>query len=609
MLFRSPFPNGNEPYQILHQIDSGTADSATAFCLNDSGAAWGTGNGLVKVGDLVEETGSGTYATVTAVTGQQLTLDADIFPLGTENYKVYAVMGRGYATADTLDHLVDSTAKWADGADIFPAGTGNYELYHSYCLTHKQDPVTSFYGVTVDWSINITAGSTFYIYNYVAVSGTADTAPGNPLYDNDNTDFTTLGLLTSDLVFNYTNPAVANIRTVPYTIHPHAMDLSAGIFSTNDAYRILRFRNTNTSLTDIKDVGYATSNTSGSLVDSVGGWGTGAGPIFVGDIVYNVTTQQYAMVTNVADANLTLSWAISFTANDRYIILRQRGLLFVWGSGGNVVGSIVSINDHTVVYQAAVSFAGSNPVALSDGLGNAIVVYLNGGDIYARKLTGAGTTLWNTQIDTSHTGETIVKVISDTNGGVIVVYGVGANLYVQRISSAGALNWTVGGTAVGNPAAITGGDLDVIYDSISDDVYLATTISTDIWGARVDGGTGVVWSGYISNPAGASIQQKPKLYHDGTDLVVVWEDNRFLSFSGYGIFGIHLNPASGAVVAGWYADTTSADDDGVALILNNYNESVGNIQIMPYGAGTAAVLIWEDFRTAGEGCNLVYFGI
>jgi hypothetical protein len=237
-------------------------------------------------------------------------------------------------------------------------------------------------------------------------------------------------------------------------------------------------------------------------------------------------------------------------------------------------------------------------------MGNAIVVYNNTAapsQVVVRKLNGAGNLVWGpVDVDTQGAvAETIWKVIPDNAGGVIVLYEVSGVLRVQRIDSSGARQWGANGQAFGNPAAAS--QVDMAYVG-GNDVILVANIGGNIWAARV--GT-INWAGYyISNPAGT--QQNPKIFLNGADTIVTWEDDRFQSFSGRGIFGIKINASTGIRDAGWYADTTSTDLNGVAFVLNDYNEYWSKILLVPYNNGSGALLFWEDYRTAGEGINLLY---
>jgi len=286
-------------------------------------------------------------------------------------------------------------------------------------------------------------------------------------------------------------------------------------------------------------------------------------------------------------------------------------VLYVWQSAGPLVrGRIMNIESGAapVDLRAPWTIAnGSNPTAISDGMGNAIVVYNNTAapsQVVVRKLNGAGNLVWGpVDVDTQGAAaETIWKVISDNAGGVIVLYDVSGGLRVQRIDSSGARQWGANGHAFENPAAAT--HVDMAYVG-GNDVILVANIGGDIWARRV--GT-TNWAGYyISNPAGT--QQNPKIFLNGADAIVVWEDDRFLSFAGRGIFGIKINATTGARDAGWYADTTGTDLNGVAFVLNDYNEYWGNILLVPYNNGNNAHLIWEDYRTPFEGINLFYKNI
>jgi len=78
--------NVAEGGSILDDQVTGSATSASASHLVDSGASFITGH--VKVGYTVNNTDDTTSALVTNVTATDLTLDADIFPLGSEAYSI-----------------------------------------------------------------------------------------------------------------------------------------------------------------------------------------------------------------------------------------------------------------------------------------------------------------------------------------------------------------------------------------------------------------------------------------------------------------------------------------------------------------------------------------
>lgn len=91
---------------------------------------------------------------------------------------------------------------------------------------------------------------------------------------------------------------------------------------------------TNIPMPNIITYAQATSTSVGILIDSTRNFfSSGVNPlnVQVGDIVYNTTAQQAAMVTNVDSATqLTLSGAITMTIGDNYTLY----------SGTNITGSV-----------------------------------------------------------------------------------------------------------------------------------------------------------------------------------------------------------------------------------------------------------------------------
>ncbi len=542
-------------------VASTLTGTATGYLLNSLYDTAATFTATVSVNDLVINTDDSLHATVSAVIDDHtLTLSADIFD-----------------------------------------GTENYAIYHNYCTTHTS--VEPFYEFVLDGNLNATDGANITLYDYTGISGTSDIPPTNPLFD-DAADFTAAGVANGDVALNFTDKLLATVTTATYTLTACALDLDTDIFTDADGYSIIRFINANTDASHIITLGTATSYTASHLIDSSNTFAT----VHAGDIAYNLSDNTYAMVTAVAANNLTLTRDIFDNGNERYLIISRRGVLYVWQAAGPLVrGQILTIEGGSapVTLRPAWTIAnGSNPTAISDGMGSALVVYNNTAtpsQVVVQKLDGTGTSAWGpVEIDTQNaSAETIHIVQSDTAGGVIVLYSLGGNMRVQRIDATGARQWGANGQALGNPAAPT--QVDMAYVG-GNDVIVVANISGDIWAVRV--GT-TSWAGYYVSNA-TDTQQNPKIFLNGADTIIVWEDDRFLSFAGYAIFGMKINASTGVRDAGWYADTTSSDLNGIAFILNDYNEYWGNIALVPYNNGAGALLLWEDYRTPGEGINIYY---
>lgn len=633
------FPNGNEPYTVFDNtpqmttITSGDANSAFTNHLIDATADFNTAG--VFVGDEVRNDSTMNYATITEVTKYVLTLDSNIFTIGNEPYTIFdntsemskirdAAAGARWVdrlfdvqgtftagvtvgdlvinTTDTISAFVSSITNDRTivlSSDIFDDGNEDYAIYHNYCVTHTS--VAPFYEIVLDGDLNANDSDIITLYDYKGISQTSDIPPANPLFD-DAANFIA-NVANNDIALNFTDKLWATVTTATYALTARALDLTANIFTDADVYSIIRFLNTNTTASDIITVGAATAYTANHLIDSSNTFAT----VSAGDVVVNLTDNTYAIVTNVAANDLTLSRDIFDTGNERYLIYRRRGVLYVWQNGTNIQGKILSIEgggDPATLKAEWTIANGTNPTAISDGMGNALVVYNNTAapaQIVVRKLDGTGTSLWGpVEVDTQNiSAESIHLVQSDNAGGMIVLYSIGGALRVQRIDASGNRQWGANGQAIANPAAII--DVDMAYAG-GNDVIVVANISGDIWACRV--GT-TNWAGYyVSNPSGT--QQNPKIFLNGADTIIVWEDNRFRTFSGYGIFGIKIDAATGNRNALWYADTSNTDLNGVAFVLNDFNEYWSNILLVPYNNGSGALLFWEDWRTPNEGSNIFY---
>jgi|GEM_PF-1254705 len=517
-----------------------------------------------------------------------------------------------------------------DDGSFAVAGGEDYEIYHDqYCETHLADGNAldiDFYRITADWAMGFTEPVTVYnSYNtdYTA-NMTADELPGpNPLFDNDS-NFIASGVANGDIVLDFTDDTRATVDG-SYTVHRHALRLNGDIAQDGDEYAIIRFTDGVTTQGDIATVGIVTSDGTGVLNDSSS---TFPG-VVVGSVVFNFTTQEYAMVTGIVpNDHLDLSRNdIVFTTGDRYMVFRQSGVLYIWEQAGNIYCRTMRMANGTTQLRATASlFAGTQPHAIPDGAGNALLIYRDAGNIIrARLLNSRGATINGPiAIDTVHANMSIIKVeqdrttLYDRKGAfVLYTYGGGANLAVQWVrNNAGTLDvgvaqpvlWPSGGNTITGLATTS---RDIIFDYNFGLPYAIVTYeqASKIYARSVGQ---ISWGPIgVSTPA-TGIQQKPRIYVRGPETIILWEDNRFLSNVGYGIFGMKVATNTGVKDAGWRANTSGADDyNGVAMILNPYNQSWPSqggagfsMCLMPYNGGTEAVLFWEDYRQPTENANI-----
>lgn len=636
------FPNGNEAYEVSSTVSSGTADAIpTVNHLTDAGADFLTDG--VAINDIAVNLSTGATATITGVLPTDLTLSANIFSVGSETYAVVTAASpihSGNAGSPALNTLFDYTATWTGipvaindlavepvgpsyakvtavtdtvltlNGNIFPLGTENFEIYDEYDNTIPASPtIEPFYEITVNWNISVADSDTVNFYDYTGTTGTAEAPPLNPLYDND-VDFTVAGVLATYIALNYTDMAIdPNAATITGTFGDRALGLDANIFADNENFTIISFALNNIDASHIVDNGLADAGV-GVLNDAAETF-TGI-PVQAGDVVYNLTAGTSSMVTVVAANTLTLEDStINFANNDRYIIVRRRGVLYVWEEGGNVRGRIMTLDDAPPVeMRAAWNIAGgSNPIAISDSLGNALIAYVDGGgEVRVRKLDGAGGLVWNTEVDTqTASNETLIDIQSDNNGGIVLLYQLATNsLRVQRINSAGARQWGANGTTA---TAAANTEQSFRYDSGNDYALVGYTTAPNVRVCRVDAAN----SDEIQLTNLLSTQQGATIYLDTSndEALVFWEDARFNTTVGVGVFGMKLintDLTTYSRDATWNANSSGTNDtDGVSIIFNNYNEYGGQPLLIPYNNGDAAMLIWEDYRVNTEQANLYFY--
>ncbi len=251
----------------------------------------------------------------------------------------------------------------------------------------------------------------------------------------------------------------------------------------------------------------------------------------------------------------------------------------------------------------AVSTAANNQGVLQlipDGAGGAIIAWEDfrsgtSSDIYAQRVTSAGTLLWPTNgiaVSTAVNNQNDLQLISDDAGGAIIAWqdfrsGPTSDIYAQRVDGAGSTLWSGNGVAVCT-AANGQGTLQLTPDGtggaiiVWQDLRSGTTF--DLYAQRVNGGGGPIWpaNGIILSTA-ANDQYSPHLVPDGYGgAIIAWRDSR-----GGTTSDIYAQRVSGAGLLLWPAD-------GIAV--STAADSQGALQLIPDGAG-GAIIAWQDPRS------------
>lgn len=236
------------------------------------------------------------------------------------------------------------------------------------------------------------------------------------------------------------------------------------------------------------------------------------------------------------------------------------------------------------------------PALVVDGPGSAIIAWhdqRNGidHDIYVQKVNNDGIVQWTTDgvaVAAKNFEQTDPKIISDGAGGAIIVWqdsvNAGWDIYAQRVSSAGTALWTTGGVIICNAASSqtnpkietdgAGGAIIVWQDKRSGDF--------DIYAQRINA-TGITqWTvnGTIVC-AVAGVQNGQKIEPDGSGgAIIAWEDKRS---GNYDVYAQRLNSSG---ISQWTAN-------GIAVSIETGNQTAIDISSDNI---SGAIITWKDYR-------------
>jgi hypothetical protein len=211
----------------------------------------------------------------------------------------------------------------------------------------------------------------------------------------------------------------------------------------------------------------------------------------------------------------------------------------MWAAGG------VALADETL--HALSTLIAPPMAAVADGAGGAIVAWRDirnspdTGDIFAQRITGAGTLAWGPTglaIAAATGNQSRPNVVADGSGGAIFTWqdprnGFGnTDVYAQRVNAAGTALWTANGVAV---CTETGEQLQpgLVGDGAGGAVLAwsdARTGTQQIYAQRLAAGSGLgQWAlgGVLLTAAVPGLKGRPVLASDGAaGAIVAWEDAR-----------------------------------------------------------------------------------
>ncbi len=286
----------------------------------------------------------------------------------------------------------------------------------------------------------------------------------------------------------------------------------------------------------------------------------------------------------------------------------------------------------------AAGYAQLHPDVVSDGAGGVAVAWLDYRGfiafyaIDAQRLDGSGNPLWTGSgvllCNVSGT-RALPAIASDGAGGAIVGWEDGRNgnsdIYARRITSAGTVTWTSNGVPVCT-AAGTQQTTRIVADGAGGAILVwqddRTGLGTDIYAQHLDaaGSRSLAADGApVSAAPGA--QQFPGMGWDGTAAVITWTDYRSSNNDVYAQrldpFGYLGNPAprivsvqdipddqGGRIKVGWSASYVDADPVFAIRDYEVFRQTSGNswllVATVPYGpAAIYSAVVGSSGDTTG----------
>lgn len=567
------------------------------------------------------------------------------FPSWLSNIYIYSLVQNTTSSAYSYTISVDNDFTLTLNNHIFPNSGENYSIWNGqYCYTHVPSAV-SFYNIQFLPSGLISNGETVTLYNYIT-GGTADTPRTNPLYD----DGVNLGSSAiNDIVVNLSTYDYTNVNNIAYATSG-ALGLAANIMLNNQLYWILRFLN---PAEPILVIGQATATVANQLVSTTKS-ANFSGLVEKGDLVYNITDNLYAVVTNVDDNNtLNLNKDI-ITINDYFLIFASNEPLietgtvtttgnpftdtnanFISANGPVRVGDIVhNLNAGTSAYVTAVNSATqltlNNNIMTTAGHRYVIiqlrvlVAYERGGDIYGKvirlrdgsiylnefTICGAAGTQANVQLITSG--------YTSTNTGSIALYRSGAGptytYYAKRINGAGVVNAVDNAANGGLGVQVTPANATVLA-ALSDDaggMFILYKITNDIYIRRISSAMAISWTNTINNVNDAAICRS------GTGVIVTYNkttnSSQIFAQGFTGVGGSSFGETTIVALTPWaYSSNLTITPDGnngaiISWIDERYLTQLGYI-VMSQAINSGGVRQWDADAGAGTDFDGILIGI
>ncbi len=247
----------------------------------------------------------------------------------------------------------------------------------------------------------------------------------------------------------------------------------------------------------------------------------------------------------------------------------------------------------------------------SDGAGGVILAwtddrnYLTGdlADIYAQRVDSSGNVKWQANgivVSNAPNLQNYPQIVEDGSGGAVIAWqdfrdSAQYRGYVQRVNSSGATQWTANGLALTSTTNAVN-SLTMTVDGSGGGIFTWEEArgggiggSDNIYAQRVNGNGQRQWTDTGANVCtNTAPQENPRIAPDGAGgAIITWEDNRHNGANQ----DVYAQRMSAGGTPQW-----AADGIAVSSAPNDQNSPI----IVAY-PNNGAVIIWDDYRTNGNG--------
>ncbi len=569
-------------------------------------------------GDVVLNESTGLLATVTnKVSGSFLILSGNIISPSNLAYRVGDSSASVLDSIDTelADNMFTDSANWPVGGLVANITQGSPNIGY---ITAKA-PNGPNWDYTINRSISCSTGDSIRYYPHLA-DGTQST---NYLY-RDGENFLSYPVQIGDIAVNLSTGHGGVVSDINYTSNGLLV-----LSNTTTSYPFSSHAADTFSVVRIPaGCGFITSGRCDGMNGSPA-WARQVGRDFVsvgvqaGDILFNIDSQMYAIVTCVAPNNqLNLSNAAFTAAPQNFIVYRQTGdnlnaATFFWIENDNIYGKTVRKSDCYRTYPSALSDSkftvmdGVQPARNAKSLpafgATAWVVY----ELYDQAtfrwhvrvkmvsaagdyIQGGGSSSPGMAICTA-ANSGITKAMQDGNGGLWVLVNIDATSFmIGHVSRVGVV-WTQTFNNARYPDMATiGTNLTAfVYELNSAGYWRVVAFILDSTPTVVLPAL-AVRSSYNET---RQIQMHPRVHSDGSGgMIVSWLETSFYPSVYYTLFAQHFDAAGNRLFG---------DDRFVGIpVLDNqetadpYAIEHGIVRYNDGAAPNAGVFYWTDQRSA-----------